>query len=100
MKDKLKSGKITKREYDSWVEEEEDYLESVFESEGIRWYDNFDRSQRLDGLWEIRNAERKGDTGFLARKTEQKRKEKESIKTLVAQMDSESAYFKKHNITK
>ena len=98
MKDKLKSGKITKREYDKWVEEEEDYLESVFESDGIRWYDNFDRSQRLDGLWEIRNAERKGDTGFLMRKTEQKRKEKESIKTLVAQMEAESDYFKKHNI--
>ena len=100
MKDKLKSGKITKREYDNWVEEEEDYLESVFEYDGLRWYDNFGKNQHLDALWEIRNAERKGDIGFIARKTEQKRKEKESIKTLVAQMDAESAYFKKHNITK
>lgn len=95
MKDKLKRGEITKKEYINWVEEEEDYLESAFEYDGLRRYDYIERNNLLYEKWQYRDAARRGDSGFLQRKEVQKRKEKESMKVLAAQMEAESAYFKK-----
>jgi hypothetical protein len=97
MKNKLKKGEISKREYDNWEEEENDYLESAFEHDGLRWYDSYERNNMLYEQWQYRDAARRGDTGFLQRKEEQKKKEKESMKVLAAQMEAESAYFKKKN---
>jgi hypothetical protein len=78
MEDKLKSGRITKKEYNVWVEEEEEYLESAFESDGLRWYDNFDRNQRLDAGWKIREANRKEALEFPEMAEEERKKKMES----------------------
>ena len=98
MKDKLQRGEISKKEYEQWEEEEEEYLETIFENDGYRMYDCIDRNNRLYEQWEYRDAARRGDTGFHLRKEEQKRKEKEEMNARIAEIDAKhNAFLKSWN---
>jgi hypothetical protein len=95
MIDKLQRGEISKKEYEQWNEEEEDYLETIFENEGYRMYNFIERNNLLKEQWEYRDAARKGDTGFHLRKQEQKRKEKEAMDARIAEIDAKHKEFLK-----
>jgi hypothetical protein len=75
MKKKLASGEITEQQYKEWEWDNDEYLDSCLEGESLRWEsENRHAIERYDS-WQERKAEYEGDTGYKARKEEQRKKD-------------------------
>jgi hypothetical protein len=93
MKQKLASGEITQQQYKEWEWDNDEYLDSYLEGDSLRWEsENRHAIQRYDS-WEERKAEYEGDTGYKARKEEQRKKEAAERKRISDKINAEHKLF-------
>jgi hypothetical protein len=93
MERKFASGEITQHQYDSWQQEKDDYLDSWVEGDSLRWQSEEMYAQRNFDAWRERKAEIEGDTGYKARKAEQRKKEAAERKRISDEINKEHKEF-------